>query len=231
MSSNTAIATKSLAEYLYEIRGEFCPVIQIARPWVALDLSANNAALQRLGIIDTHALSSYIFSEIAAHGAHVGYGGYDEDRRWYQRSEIFSDGEEPRTIHIGVDLWCAPGTPVFAPTTGRVHSFQDNAAFADYGPTIILEHSGFATPYYTLYGHLTRESLDGLHVGKVISRGEQFATIGAPPINGDWPPHLHFQIISDMLGKRGDFPAVAAASRRTYFLDLCPDPNLILQIE
>lgn len=89
---------------------------------------------------------------------------------------------------------------------------------------------GGGLTFYTLYGHLSEESLTGLYPGKLIKKGEQIATMGDYPINGDWPPHLHFQIITDMLGASCGFNGVAAPSERDVWLSLCPDPNLILQI-
>ncbi|MCB0000625.1 MAG: aminotransferase class III-fold pyridoxal phosphate-dependent enzyme, partial [Anaerolineales bacterium] len=113
----------------------------------------------------------------------------------------------------------------------QIHSVANNANFHDYGPTIILEHQPPNGPrFYTLYGHLSIESLSGLQPGQPVQKGQQIATIGEYPINGDWPPHLHFQIISDLLGRQGEFLGVAAASQRAVWLSLCPDPNLILQI-
>src|SRR5262249_23334277 len=58
----------------------------------------------------------------------------------------------------------------------------------------------------------------------------QVARIGTYPTNGGWPPHVHFQLITDMLGRDGEFPGVAPASRRAVWLSLSPDPNLILEI-
>jgi murein DD-endopeptidase MepM/ murein hydrolase activator NlpD len=118
---------------------------------------------------------------------------------------------------------------VYAPYDSVVHSAKDNALFGDYGPTIILSHTIADETFYTLYGHLSRESLIGKKPGTTIKQGEEFARLGAPPINGDWPPHLHLQIILDMLGKVGDYPGVAAESQRDLFLTLCPDPNLIVR--
>jgi 4-aminobutyrate aminotransferase-like enzyme len=63
-----------------------------------------------------------------------------------------------------------------------------------------------------------------------VGRGQRIGRIGSPPGNGDWPPHLHFQVVTDLLGRRGDFPGVAPASRRNVWLSLCPDPNLVLRI-
>jgi len=151
-------------------------------------------------------------------------GGYAERRAMYSGSHLFDGGDEPRDVHLGIDVWTDAGTPLGAPLDGRVHSFADNDAFGDYGATIILDHGGF----FALYGHLARESLDGLAEGQRIERGQIFAQLGSAKENGGWPPHLHFQKIRDMLGKRGDFPGVAKMSERDKWLDLCPDPASLL---
>ncbi|MEP6913389.1 MAG: response regulator, partial [bacterium] len=46
--------------------------------------------------------------------------------------------------------------------------------------------------------------------------------------NGDWPPHLHFQIIEDMRVHEGDYPGVCSISERAKYLNNCPNPDLIL---
>jgi 4-aminobutyrate aminotransferase-like enzyme len=84
--------------------------------------------------------------------------------------------------------------------------------------------------FYTLYGHLAADSVKDLEIGQRFEAGQQVARIGDRPVNGDWPPHLHFQIITDMLGFRGDFPGVASPTERELWLSLCPDPNLLLGI-
>ena len=47
-------------------------------------------------------------------------------------------------------------------------------------------------------------------------------------MNGGWTPHLHLQIITDLLGLGTDFPGVAPPSQRAAWAQLCPDPNLIV---
>lgn len=195
-----------------------------------LDFSATNPDLETLDLTDTALFNDYVFDKLRAAGADVGIGGYNEHRVIYRRSEHFNQAETqppcdgPREIHLGVDLWAEAGTPVYAPLNGIVHSFQDNANFGDYGPTIILQHEVDGKPLYSLYGHLTRTSLQGLHEGKAFHRGDKLAEIGPYPENGDWPPHLHFQLMTDLLGKRGDFPGVCSLRDRAFYLSICPDP-------
>lgn len=159
-------------------------------------------------------------------------GGYDEERAIYS-GPVFTapDGAEPRTIHLGIDIFEAAGTPVFAPLAGVVHSFQDNANPKDYGPTIVLAHPVTSRlTFYTLYGHLSRDSLDGLTIGKALAAGEAVAQLGEAAVNGDWPPHLHFQVILDMQGRRGDYPGVFKKSEREQWKRICPDPAPLLGI-
>ena len=135
--------------------------------YLILDFSAANPDLATLDLTDTAQFTKYVFGKLRAANANVGVGGYNEHRVIYRRSEHFNTTEAPpcdgpREIHLGINLWAEAGTPVFAPLDGVVHSFQDNATFGDYGPTIILEHSKTAGRRYSLYGHLTRKSLEGL---------------------------------------------------------------------
>jgi 4-aminobutyrate aminotransferase-like enzyme len=180
-------------------------------------------------------LAGRLFAAMHDAGAVVGVGGYDEARLIYS-TDAFASGavtDERRTVHIGVDLTLPAGSPLFAPLDGVVHSFEDARARLDYGPVIVLRHDipgNEPLAFYTLYGHLDRRSLDGLSVGKRIRAGERLASIGAPPENGDWWPHVHFQIITDMLDVPCNFHGVAPASQREAWLSLSPDPNLLLNM-
>ncbi len=167
-------------------------------------------------------------------GACVGIGQYDEARYIYT-SPAFATGaaptDETRTVHLGIDLFAEVGTPVLAPLDGKTVAFADNASPQDYGPVIVLEHDiDKELKFYTLYGHLTRESLKKLKIGQKIKKGQKFAAIGSADVNGGWTPHLHFQVMVDLLDLGTDFPGVALPSQRSLWLNLCPDPNLILNI-
>ena len=166
-------------------------------------------------------------------GARVAIGRYDEPRLLY--TEPFFGGGDPaqerRTIHIGLDLFAPAGTPVCAPLDGVVHAFANNDVPQDYGPVIILRHeTESGDGFYTLYGHLNRASLEGLTVGRRIGRGERFASLGAPNENVGWTPHLHLQIITDLLDLGTDFPGVAPVSQRGVWGSLSPDPNLLVGV-
>jgi len=137
---------------------------------------------------------------------------------------------EPRRLHLGVDIWGPTGTKVMAPLNGIVHSFAFNNNDSDYGATIILTHHLDGVGFHTLYGHLSLNSLKNLHEGQLVSKGDVIGEFGMRFENGNWPPHLHFQLIADMQGWRGDYPGVCRFSERMQWLANCPDPNIILQM-
>ncbi|QHL87002.1 peptidoglycan DD-metalloendopeptidase family protein [Nibribacter ruber] len=220
-----------LIESLQSRAGTFAPVLDhdLNGPDVALlDFSASNPALLHSNLRDTAEFEQVVAHMLREKNATVGVGGYFENRVIYRRSNHFSGPEESRNIHLGVDIWAPAHIPIYTPVAGRMHSFQDNNNFGDYGPTLILEHELNGLVFYTLYGHLSRASLAGKFIGQEFAAGEQIATMGPYPENGDWPPHVHFQVMTDMLGKTGDFPGVCAPSEVAYYQNICLNPNLLL---
>jgi 4-aminobutyrate aminotransferase-like enzyme/Ser/Thr protein kinase RdoA (MazF antagonist) len=182
----------------------------------------------------TQNLSEAVFHKLKEANASFGIGRYNEPRLLYT-SPLFGASENPtdqrRTVHLGIDLFAAPGTPVHAPLDGVVHAVAINTAPLDYGPLVILRHiTGDGTEFFTLYGHLARNTFNALQAGQRIARGQQFANIGDVHENGGWAPHLHFQVIVDLLDHRSDFPGVALASQRDVWTSLSPNPNLLLGI-
>ncbi|HYB54422.1 MAG TPA: aminotransferase class III-fold pyridoxal phosphate-dependent enzyme, partial [Thermoanaerobaculia bacterium] len=226
--------TPAIEAWLRVHRGEFGRLVEadVAKAAV-FDLSVGSPELESAAAAaDTTALTARIVEKMHAAGAPAAIGRYDEARLVYQ-SDAFRgpEAEHPewRTVHLAVDIFLPPGSPVFSPLPGRVHSLRDNSARLDYGPTVIVEHAPEGVPaFFTLYGHLTPESLASLSAGMPVAKGQVVGRIGAPPRNGDWPPHLHFQIVTDLLGREGDFPGVAPASQRAVWLSLSPDPSLML---
>jgi len=196
-----------------------------------LDLSEHNPALGHFDPGDTAAFSAFISNEMQRTGARYAAGGYGENRTLYQMSPVFASADaEPRTLHLGIDLWLAAGTAVHAVLPGIVHSTQDNTAFDDYGPTLILEHHCDGLRFFTLYGHLAKTSLQQTQVGQRIEAGALLGWLGEPQENVGWPPHLHFQVIGDLGGRSGDYPGVCRPSEAAAWLSNCPDPNLLLRI-
>jgi len=193
------------------------------------DFTAANTELQPEDVNDTEKFSDWVSGKLKDDHCRYGIGGYMEHRTLYARSELFNTGEEPRRLHLGVDIWAEAGAPVYAPLDGTIHSFADNDHFGDYGPTIILQHQLGGLVLYSLYGHLNRECLKNLSVGDRVTKDQQIAVFGNQQENGHWPPHLHFQLMFDMEGCYGDYPGVGRYSEKEKYLQNIPDPNLILR--
>ena len=194
-----------------------------------LDLSPYNPALPVDPTAEDMRVDLSTIS-MAEAGTDVAVGRYDEVRLIYTDAAFAAScpTEERRTVHLGMDLFVAAQTPVHAPLAGVVHALADRTRAQDYGPVIVLRHEVDNLVFYTLYGHLSRESLQDLELGQSIESGQAFATVGTREVNGDWPTHLHLQVITDLLDLDDAFPGVCRASQRAVWTSFCPDPNLLV---
>ncbi|MGH9675598.1 MAG: phosphotransferase, partial [Candidatus Acidiferrum sp.] len=204
-------------------------------PVKVFDLSVGSAFLGAdPHFSETDTLSERIFHEMKSASVSVGIGRYDEARLLYA-SPLFGSSRNPtderRTVHLGIDLFVEAGAALHAPLEGVVHALANNKAALDYGAVVILKHvTDDGDAFFTLYGHLSSDTLGKLKTGQRIARGEVFARVGTATENGGWPPHVHFQIILDLLDRGAGFPGVALASERAVWTSLSPDPNLLLGI-
>ncbi|MFM7463319.1 MAG: aminotransferase class III-fold pyridoxal phosphate-dependent enzyme, partial [Actinomycetota bacterium] len=121
--------------------------------------------------------------------------------------------------------------PVQAPLAGVIEIFNDNASYLDYGPVVILRHeTDQGHSFFTLYGHLAKKSLALWQVGKRVEAGELIGWMGDESENVGWPPHLHFQLITDLCGMGIDIYGVAPRDEVSLWRSISPNPNLILRI-
>ncbi len=158
--------------------------------------------------------------------------GYLEIRPFYTTNAFKSEGNngpQYRTTHLGTDFWIPSQTSVHAPFDGIVKIIHHNNFDKDYGPMLILEHRFNGNIFYTLYGHLSLSSLDILEAGQSVSQGDLIAYIGASNENGNWAPHLHFQVILDLLGNNENFNGVSLPSEIDVWKSICPNPNFIFK--
>ncbi len=200
---------------------------------IHFDFTNDNKELFDIDFADTYIFSKYVDEKLKKAKAKFGIGGYDEIRSFYERSKVFDAlniEEEPRRLHLGIDIWGEEGTKVYAPLGGLVHSFGFNKHFGDYGATLILLHQLDTVTFYTLYGHLSLDDIAKVTEFQYIIRGHVIGHFGKPEENGHWPPHLHFQIIKDIRTYKGDYPGVCKYSERKKYLANCPDPDLILNM-
>lgn len=200
-----------------------------SEPRVLFDNAAGAAGTEFIQNAEKHA--DWVREYLDRKHARYGLGNYGENRT----SFIFDGFEgvgssEPRTTHMAIDIWLRSPEKIYAPLDGKVHSVSSNDLPFDYGTVLILSHQLNNGPeFYTLYGHLNKQSTDHLKSGDIIKAGDLIATLGDIHENGGWTPHLHFQLISDMLGATdGNFPGICAPCVWDVWQEICPDPNLIL---
>jgi hypothetical protein len=218
-------------DYLSSPKFESAAMVAMDKQTIVLDLSIGSLALGvPLKNIPVDRFSELVDQAMQNAGTEFAFGRWGEPRELYS-SELFVreplQNVESRSIHMGIDVFCAADTPVNAPLDGRVHLKANNAAELDYGPLIVLEHK---TPtgelFYTLYGHLSMDGVAHIEEGQQVYAGDRIASIGSAPENGNWPPHLHFQLILDWLDLNADFPGVALRSQQDVWLGLSPLPGM-----
>lgn len=199
----------------------FPPLAQAPKVW--FDWSINNTQAPKT--------SDEITAAMKEAGAILAIGHYCEDRNVYQGDAYEVAGENRRTVHLGVDLFAPAGTPVYAALDGVVELFNDNFAPLDYGPVIVLRHeTDEGIPFWTLYGHLSRPSLEPLFIGKHIKAGEQIATMGEEFENVGWAPHTHFQLLTSLCDMGIDIYGVAPLNELEMWRSISPNPNLCLKM-
>lgn len=228
----------AVERYLRMMGGSASPLLDCdlrSERATVLDLSVGSTFLgANPNAADASTLTAAIEWELKKTGARVAIGRYDEARLLYSAPQFGASKnptDERRTIHLGIDLFVEPGAALRAPLAGIVHLLANNAFPLDYGPLVVLKHATDAgEEFFTLYGHLAESTLQKLRMGQAIAQGEVFAHVGAIQENGGWAPHVHFQVIVDLLDRGTEFPGVARASERELWKALSPDPNLLLQI-
>ncbi|WP_158837643.1 peptidoglycan DD-metalloendopeptidase family protein [Polaribacter sp. L3A8] len=195
-------------------------------------ISSKNKELLSFDISSSTEWETYLKSFLKKINAEVAFGGYLEKRNIYDRSTYFKNQskEKQRNIHLGIDLWCAEKTKVLAALDGELHSFKNNENYGDYGPTIILKHQIEKEVFYTLYGHLSLASIENLKIGDTVLQGNTIGYLGGSSVNGDYAPHLHFQIIRDLEDNFGDYPGVSSEENIAFYQKNCPNPNLLLKL-
>ena len=226
----------AVREWLEQNRGDIHKMVRPATPDAASDAApiVFDFSVASLDLdADSIAVPGHADEAIwKACGDRVGIGRWNEPRLAYTGSAYETTSGERRTVHIGVDLFRPAGTPVHAPFDGNVHSFCVHHDAYDYGGCVLLEHTPEgAPPFWTLYGHLSHESVGRLSIGQHIKGGEAFVQLGAFEENGGWVPHLHFQIVTDRLDMEGTFPGVAAPGQLDTWLSLSPSPAALPGLE
>lgn len=122
-----------------------------------------------------------------------------------RRNYVFAHGGRQASIHQGIDLAVAAGTPVMAAAAGRV-VFAGPLVMT--GNTVVIEHM---PEVYSLYFHMERLLVKK---GQAVSQGQSVGLVGSTGLATG--PHLHWQVevdgvaVSPMsLVKQGLIPSAA----------------------
>lgn len=191
---------------LSERRGVFAKVIEVNRPLPVLDLSPASD-LWREGNWEGPQEACQVITAQLRDG--FGLGRYGEARLMYSKTD---SADEPRTVHLGVDVFAPPGTPVRASLEGDVVRLTPES--------LTLRHDGFFTHYARI------APAAGLCVGQRVQAGQTVGAIATQDADAaPLPPHLHFQVAC---ADFPDLPALIPSSERPVWQSICPDPNLIL---
>ena len=234
MQSPARATSERVIAWLRANSGSFASVLELdlhREPCLVLDLGTTSPLLNARDADNTEpALTARVRRAMRDAGVRVAAGRYDELRPPY--STVADAGDlDPRSVHLGVDLFVEPGMMVHAPVAGVVHDAGESRSALGYGPTVVLRHqTSDGTPFFTLYGHLDPDALSLCPRGRSVAPGAQLGRVGTRDVNGGWTPHLHFQVIIDLLELGRRFPGVGHSSQRTAWRALSPDPNLILGI-
>lgn len=228
-------AAEEVAAWLRANTSTFAPVLEIdlrREACLVLDLSAAGSLLNAPGSDNSEpALTARIHDAMRAAGVRIAVGRYDELRPPYASARNPDDPGDPRVVHLGVDVFVEPGMMVHAPIAGVVYDAGESKSALGFGPTVVLRHEiDDGTPFFTLYGHLDPECLSLCPPGRPMAPGAQLGRIGTSDVNAGWTPHLHFQVLTDLLGLGRRIPGVGRLGQRAAWRLLSPNPNLVLGI-
>lgn len=204
-------------------KNEVYPIdLSVSSKWIGHQHEFNNLELFQFKIDQ---LQKTIPNKIIA-------GGYLEPRPIYTSTEydtIGNYGRESRTIHLGIDYWLPKDTAVHSFIDGEVVIATNDAGDKEYGGLVVLKHQVNNLEFFTLYGHLSVLSATKHKIGDVIKKGDKIGELGNYPENGNWAPHLHFQVMLSMLNYTKDFPGVAYFNQIDIWKSICPNPNVLFK--
>jgi murein DD-endopeptidase MepM/ murein hydrolase activator NlpD len=127
-------------------------------------------------------------------GLDASFGGYLEDRAFLWQGTYLGGTE--RALHLGIDFNVPPGATVTTPYVGTVVLVDDDTPErCGWGPRVFLardelQPAGDLVRYVYIFAHLANIQVV---VGDTCNSGSIIGTVGAPPHNGNWYPHLHVQ--------------------------------------
>ena len=159
-------------------------------------------------------------------GIELGIGPWGEERPVYS-SDAFRSVFAPdqrRSLHLGLDLFAPAGTDIFTPLDATVADLFETDIPLDYGHAVLLRHEPEGGAFYSLWGHLSAQTVRERKVGERLRAGDLIGQLGATHENGNWQPHVHIQLITYEPERAGDVIGAGEAGYRGVWEELFPDP-------
>jgi 4-aminobutyrate aminotransferase-like enzyme/Ser/Thr protein kinase RdoA (MazF antagonist) len=159
-------------------------------------------------------------------GIELGIGPWGEERPVYS-SDAFRSvfvPDQRRALHLGLDLFAPAGSNVRTPLDATVMDLFETDLPLDYGHAVLLRHEPDGLVFYSLWGHLSAQTVRDLKVGERLKAGDVIGQLGGPHENGNWQPHVHIQLITYQPDHAGDVIGAGEASCRAVWAELFPDP-------
>ncbi len=195
---------------------------------LVVDMSLGSDVYDQVDIMDQKAFQAWL--DTAMSGRYSwGVSSYLEDRRTILSHYPQMKAEE-RYYHLGLDIIVPIDTPLHAPLDSVVEESGYEEGKGNYGGNVLLRHdSPFFDTFYSLYGHLNRESLPAK--GGRFEAGQAFARIGDFHENGDWFYHTHLQVITQKGIDDGWVSKGYCSVTDFAIMDgLCPSPLSLFRI-
>ncbi len=164
-------------------------------------------------------------------GIAYSYGGWMEDRGTLWKGSYLD--EQSNYMHVGIDINALADTPIAMDMHGEVVRIDDDfPEEGGWGPRVIVRLTD--SPFFLIYAHLN-ESI-GCKVGDMLSPGTIFASIGRPPHNGGWFPHLHVQVLSPeayatLADNAESIDGYVSKETKEEAVRLFPDPLLFIRFD
>lgn len=195
--------------------------------YLIFDLSIASAEFTGYDWEGRKAISEHLLGRMKASNAKVGVTLYDEPRLFFTSNKYKvpnEDYEELRNVHLGMDFIMEEGTSVLAVLEGEVHYIIRNSPHKDLKNAVVIKHTPKeGISFFTIYGNITSH----LEVGQKVDKG---AKVGELVFIENWSPHLHLQLVLDLVGCDDNFPVTTSAEANLYafWRTVSPNPNLIL---
>lgn len=143
-------------------------------------------------LLDPVVCETFISECHKKYGVNFSFGGWLENRSTLWRGSYLDDGA--KYIHLGVDFNVPAGTSVATDREYTILRIDDDYPEAHgWGKRIFLKEMD--ADVIAIFAHIEPESI--ITVGKTIQQGTIIGTVGSPPFNGNWYPHLHMQVVDE----------------------------------